>query len=562
MNQLSQPQYKVKVQKDVFVTTRDGTRLAADIYYPDAEGKFPTLLSYSLYSKEVQKLPVPLYHHSAQIGNGGIEAGDTEFFVSRGYVHVIADVRGSGKSEGAYGWFSMKEQEDGYDLVEWIGTQPWCNGNVGMLGMSYFAMIQYLVAAQNPPHLKAIFAYDPSADLYREWNRLGGILTWGFYFQWWPHLPVHTFEPLELSQAELDRRVSEAKNDPDIQRLANLYIALMIPEKNVLLFNSMVHPFDGPYYWERSPYTKLDRIKVPSYIGSRWNMWTMHLKGAFTAFEGINAPKKLIIDVPGLSTDPPLLPSDGANGARGPARPWGENQDIILRWYDHWLKGMDTGIMDEPPIKIFVQGANEWRYEHEWPLARTRWTKFYLRRNGMLSETPPEANEVPDRFTNVPCLFPGQEAPSLVCSTAPLTRDIEVTGPVALHFYASLSTEDANWLADLYDVDGDQSERLVTKGYLKASHRELDQGRSKPYQPFHPHTQSDPVEPGRVYEYAMEFRQTSNVFKAGHRIRLVIRGQEQAFPWGGLVPNSKETQHTIFHDREHQSYLLLPVIQH
>ena len=138
------------------------------------------------------------------------------------------------------------------------------------------------------------------------------------------------------------------------------------------LFEGLTHPLDGPYYWEVSPYTKFDRIKIPCYMVSRWSGWPIHLPGAFSAFNGIEAPKKLMV----METE----------HSSGPLRPWSDDHDIILRWYDHWLKGIDTGIMEEPPIKLFIKGKNEWRYEYEWPLARTQWTKFYLRRNGGLSE--------------------------------------------------------------------------------------------------------------------------------------------------------------------------------
>ena len=174
----SKPLYGVQGEKDVYVEMRDGVRLACDMYHPDAEGKYPALLSMGPYGKENQQLKVPPNPFASDFAI--IEAGDTEFFVSRGYVHVIADVRGTGHSEGKYDICSTKEQEDGYDLVEWIAGQPWCNGNVGMVGISYFAFIQYLVAAQQPPHLKAIFPHDGWGDMYRDVSHHGGILMHGW----------------------------------------------------------------------------------------------------------------------------------------------------------------------------------------------------------------------------------------------------------------------------------------------------------------------------------------------------------------------------------------------
>ena len=549
MEKVSKPQYGVKVEKDVFVAMRDGVRVAADIYRPDAKGKFPALLSVSPYGKEVQKLKSPRGPLSPVRGNGGQESGDTDYFVSRGYVHVIADSRGSGDSEGEYPFYGLQEHEDGYDLVEWIAAQPWCDGNVGMLGMSYFGTIQFLVAAQNPPHLKAIFPYEAHTDRYRHQFYHGGIMNM-FYIQWWGHVSVGVNVPRSLREKpeEMKRLIKELMTKEEVQVYIPLYDALKYPEKNPPLFEGLTHPLDGAYYWEVSPYTKFDRIKIPCYMACRWSGWPIHLPGAFSAFTGIDAPKKLLINETEFSS--------------GPIRPWNDDHDIILRWYDHWLKGIDTGIMDEPPVKLFVKGKNEWRYEHEWPLARTAWTKFYLRKNGVLSEDLPEQNEGPESFTNKPYPLPGDTIPGVRFSTAPLKKDMEVTGPMALYLSAVLDQTDATWIVSLNDVAPDGSSRLVTKGWLRASHRALDERRSKPSQPFHPHTESVLVEPGKIYEYAIEIRETSNLFKMGHKIELVIKGQDAPSEdpiWFHLC-NITETKHTILHNSEHTSYLLLPVI--
>jgi predicted acyl esterase len=550
---VSQPRYEVRLSADVPLKARDGRRLFADIYRPDAEGKFPALLALSPYGKDMQRLPCPLGGPIDILrGTGGLEAGISDYFVTRGYVHVIADVGGIGDSEGGYTFFGKQEQEDGYDIVEWIAKQSWCNGNVGMVGMSYFAMIQYLVAAQQPPHLKAIFAHDGATDLYRHFCYHGGILNVGIHIDIWRILCTHMTQPLskeEFSTAQLEEMVKELRKDEDIKGYPHLYMLTIAAEKNPLLFDLLMHPYDGPFYWERSAYTKYDRIRIPCYFLSRWTGWPSHLPGAFSGYLGVDGPKKLMI----MTTA-----QEGGFG-----RPWFENHDIILRWYDHWLKGIDTGLMDEPPIQIFVQGINQWRYENEWPLARTKWTKLYLRGNGLLNENPPTLDEEPDSFTQIPWLEEGKESPSVQYTTAPLAEDFEVTGPIALYLYASLSTQDAHWMVDIKDVDTDGSEKLVTKGWLKASHREVDESKSKPYQPFHPHLRNLPVEPGRVYEYAIEIRETSNVFKTGHRIQLVIKGQDapwQATPIRFHITNMRETKHTIHHTPEYPSHLVLPLI--
>ena len=142
----------------------------------------------------------------------------------------------------------------------------------------------------------------------------------------------------------------------------------------------------------------------------------------------------------------------------------------MFKWYDHWLKGIDTSIMDEPPIRILVQGTNQWRYENEWPLARTRWAKFYLRENGLLAEEAPAAAEKPDDFSNKPWLKPREEVPSLKYMTALLAEDIEVTGPSALYLYASLNTDDTDWMVEIRDVDTSGEEKLVSMGWNRTGH--------------------------------------------------------------------------------------------
>ncbi len=550
---VSQPKYKVKLQKDVFIKMRDGVHVAADIYSPDVAGKYPALLGFSPYCKDAQNLPVPARTSDPLFGNGGIECGISEYFVSRGYVHVIADTRGTGLSEGAYGVFSKKEQEDGYDVVEWIAKQPWCNGNVGMLGMSYFAMIQYLVAALRPPHLKAIMPVDGATDIYRQWGYHGGILDIGFALRWWFTVRAHTVEATDIPDADLGKMVEELKNNEDIRNYPGAYLSLIFPKMDPHTYDLLLHPHDGPFYWERSAYTKLNKINIPTYLLSRWAAWCIHLPGAFSAYREINAPKKLMITIP--------------ESGVGFYRPWHENHDIVLRWYDHWLKGIDTGVMDEPPINILVQGTNEWRYENEWPLARTQWTKYYARAGGLLTETLPSWNEIPDSFTNIARLAPGQQPPCLKYMTAVFTQDTEVTGPIALYLYAALSAEDTNWIAEIIDADAEGAEKRVSIGWLKASHRELDERKSQPYQPFQPHTRSIPVEPGRVYQYAIEIRETSYVFKAGHRMELKVKaqdasweGKEYHFAFFVHLTNTTEVNHTIFHTREYPTHLLLPII--
>jgi putative CocE/NonD family hydrolase len=353
-----------------------------------------------------------------------------------------------------------------------------------------------------------------------------------------------------------------------------------LPEKNPLLFDLILHPYDGLYYHRISAYSKFKNIKIPAYLGSRWNAWAIHLPGAFDAYEELATPsenKKLL-----------LVPSDNYGGMD---RPFHEIQDLMVRWFDHWLKGLDTGIMDEPSILIFIQGINKWRYENEWPLQVTEWTKFYLRQGGMLSTTPPGVQEEPQCFTSDPWANPTQgfsrsdviakadPVPKVIYETQPLPESVEVTGPIALYWYAAIESKgvlartwqsdvelleplsnDTDWYLKLFDVDVDGSARCVAEGWLKASHYELDEGKSKPYAPYHPHTRSLPIEPGQVIHYASDLRMTSNVFLAGHKIRLEIAAQDQVQALWYHLPHMAKVRHTIYSVENKPSYLLLPII--
>ena len=581
---ISQPKYDVTLEEDVWVTMRDGTRLCVDIYRPKAQGKFPALVSCSWYGKDSEKLPTnPQYQPSDYIrGTGGHECGEQWYFVPRGYAQVIPDMRGAGKSEGE---LMMDWSKDGYDLIEWIAEQPWCNGNVGMVGMSAFAMSQYGIAAAQPPHLKAIFPFEGVTDQYRHFYYHGGLLCYLFPLHLWGLTPVASKpQPVslkEFSEQELRAKITELQNNPDIRCTPYLYLITVCPQMNPIMFDLMAHPYDGPYYQQASPYTKFKDIKMPSYLGSRWNGWVLHLPGDIDAYENIATPrenKKLL-----------LVPSDNYGGMD---RPFHEVQDVCLRWYDHWLKGMDTGVMDEPPITIFVQGVHKWRYENEWPLKVTDWTKFYLREGGSLSVNPPSGAESPQAFTSDPWANPTQgfrradvlakadPVPKVIYETEPFAENMEVTGPIALYWYASIEskgieaktwqaeklevlepvTNDTDWYLKLIDVDVDGSERCVAEGWLKASHYELDESKSKPYAPFHPHTRSLPIDPGQVILYVSDVRMTSNVFLMGHKIRLEIAAQDQVQALWYHLPHMAKVKHTIYSSGDQPSYLLLPVI--
>lgn len=550
-HRVSQPRYAVKAERDLRIRMRDGVHLGADLYAPDAPGEFPVLLSLSPYGKDVQKLPVPPFPTDSRLGNGGIESGNSEFFAERGYAHLIVDCRGTASSEGTYSFLDSHEYRDGHDVIEWAAQQPWCDGNVGMLGTSYFSMIQYGIAATRPPHLRAICAIDALTDLYRHWAYHGGVLSIGFIVHWWAIALAHTVrEP--LSDAETDERVKTLVEHPDIKAYPTAYIALVNRMKNPHLRHILLHPTDGPYYKGRSP--RLEEIAVPTYIIGRWTAWGLHLPGAFEAFDRIRAPRKLEV----------LVPESGA----GFTRPWlKECHETVLRWYDHWLKGIDTGIMEEPPVRLHVQGTGSFRYSTGWPLPGTEWQALYLREGGRLLSEPPGTRGESGSFVNDPGLQRGEPVPAVTYATEPRDDDLEITGPLALNLFASLDSPDTNWIVELRSL-APAGSSLITIGWLKASHREVDKARSRPWRPFHSHTYPAPVVPGEVVRYAIELRETSFVVPRGHRLQLVIKGQDA--PWEGSgyhrelfthLPNSARVHHVVHHSSEYPSHLLLPVVE-
>ncbi|MEM2454858.1 MAG: CocE/NonD family hydrolase [Candidatus Bathyarchaeia archaeon] len=548
--------YEIVEERDVYVTMRDGVRLTVNVFRPKSEGKFPVLLSMGPYGKDIQDLlipPQPLYESAFWDGN--IEAGDIEYFVPRGYVHIIADVRGTGKSEGEYTFFSMQEGKDGYDLVEWAAQQPWSNGNVGMLGYSYYAATALKTAIHQPPSLKAIFVSHIYVDAYRDLAYHGGILGLFLYHLWYGRHAGLTcgFAPRNavsemmkvLPKEKLEQRVKGLLSNPDIRYYTMLYHLLHYPQKCPLFFDIMLNPLDGPYWRERSIYPYYDKIKVPVYIVGK----LAHEARAFWhLYMNVNSIKKLLVK--------PVGPEE---------RPWREDREEALRWFDYWLKGIDTGIMRDPPIKLFVMGANEWRYLTGWPPKDIKWVKLYLRRWEWLSFAPELDQPEPDCYLYRP-LWLSNKRDSVKYMTPPLPRDLEVMGPVAIYFYASIDQDDTNWIVRLCDVTPDGKDITLGKGYLKASHRAIDPEKSKPGEPYHPHTSQEPVEPGRIYEYMIALGVVVNVFKAGHRIKLEIesaespRDPEMQIHFHPHLCSSKITLHKIYRNKDYQSHVLLPIV--
>lgn len=513
----------ILLEENVLVPMCDNISIAADVFRPDVPGKFPALLSMSPYGKEMQRYPGG--HFSS------VEAGPTKHFVSHGYAHVIADSRGSAPSGGQWALSSAEEQQDGYELVEWIAQQPWCNGSVAMVGGSYYAQIQFLVAATQPPHLKTIVPFNGWTDIYRDLIFHGGLLH-GFF-------PVWLSSVYERVQAELGSMAPEK----------------WLPPRDVLGDVVARNPTDGPYYWERGITTRFDKIKVPVYHMLSTSTYN-HYRSQLVGYTKLSCPQKLMI-------------------IAGSLRRAIYHEAIaaeIVRWLDYWMKDIDTGIMKEPPVTVFVQGSDEWRYELEYPLKRTEWTKLYLHSGadwpasqppyGRLGRDLPGA-EPPDAYD-----YPESDAaaeanlPVVAYCTPPASEDREHIGPASLTLYASSSVADAAWIVRIDDVAPDGAFKMISKGWLRASHREVDEARSSSGIPFHPHTKPSPLEPNRVYKFEIEIWPLCRNFKAGHQLRLRIASSDsRAIDVGNFHSVVEQPARlTIHHSKDYPSHLLLPLI--
>ncbi len=518
---------EVKLDENVYVPVRDGIKLALDIYRPRMEGRYPALFSMSPYIKEMQQWS-PILSHS-------IEAGDTPYFVSRGYVHVIATSRGSGYSQGEFNWYDIKEQQDGYDLIEWIARQPWCNGNVGMIGDSYFARIQYLTAAQQPPHLKCLVPFDGGSDDYRDSRYHGGMPFSSFLGGW-------GFDTMR-------------------QCLWPGPVEGKLPPTNIF-YNFATHPEDGPYYWERSAWPKIESIKAPMLAIAVAGSF-VHSRGQLAAYPRFQAPKKLMVA-------PPTGPR--ANVFFIQSRPLNE---YIMRWLDHWLKGIDTGIMNEPEVIVYDAGRQQWRYENEYPLARTGWSQFYFHSNpagpatappyGLISIQAP-GKEGPDKYVTPDCIRQlAAGKPVLAYSSAPMDKDLTVWGPLAAVIYGATSAMDTAWFVKVGDIGPEGNLTMLSQGHLKASFRQVDPSKSKPGQPYHPFTNPVRPEQNRVHEYQIEMLPVFHTFRRGHRIWVQIASDDFVFQ-GNLhtIYNAEmlplPAENVVYHDGEHPSHILLPVI--
>jgi uncharacterized protein len=584
------PIQQITVDFDVPAQMRDGTTLRANIYRPSTEGRWPVLLTRLPYGKD--------FSH----GGGVLDALQV---ARRGYVVIIQDVRGRFASDGE--WSPMRNEAlDGVDTIAWASQLPYSNGQVGMFGASYFAFTQWSAAVHNPPALKAMvpwIAWDDAFDgvLFR-----GGAFELGTAAHWQLSLGINVLmrrhaqdtDPRNLGQAmygwvkAIDTLGTQGYWSLPLREFEPLKHQGLAPD----FFDAFEYPIDRKYFEPISIRGKHEKVTVPTFNFGGW--YDIFLKGTLENFclmrEQGSTPEarqsKLLIGpwIHGGHTNPVGEINFGFASTPALINLQSDAASLQLRWFDHFLKGQDTGLLKEAPIKLFVMGANVWRDEQEWPLARAVETRYYLHSgghantlhgDGRLSPIPAEIEDN-DTFDYDPAhpvitrggaLLMSPEFPAgvfdqrptelredvLVYSTPELEHDIEITGPIVVHIWAISSAPDTDFVARLVDVHPDGYARNLTDGIIRARYRDLQKG-----------DEPSLIEPGKVYEYVIDLWATSNLFLRGHRIRLDITSSN--FPRWDRNPNTGHAfgvdsevavaHQTILHDAEHPSYILLPVI--
>lgn len=570
---------EIKVEINVDIPMRDGTVLRADIFRPYGEGPFPTLVIRSPYDKWRAAVYWCL---------------DPIRMARNGYAVVYQDCRGCSNSDGEfYAW--RNEARDGYDTVEWSAAQSWSNQRVGMYGISYLGSVQWAAAREQPPHLVAI-APGMSVPSIRSGLFRRGVFQQQLAQRWTFHMAAK-LAPRKLSADKLPAYLQgilsalDRSNEGALHLPMNTWSAANKVDDLEFYDDWLKHP-DNDAYWQEFELASYPRTTVPALIHGGWHdlcsamgsiscYLDMRLHGCS---EEARRYSKLLVGPWGHESLYLAKVGDLDYGLRAS----GDGVDLTgihIRWFDYWLKGIANGIVDEPPVRLFVMGDNVWRTENEWPLARTQYTNYYLRgagqvkqgdRAGQLSLEAPadEATDVFDYDPLDPVPTRGgstldfarefgpldqrtieSRADVLVYTTPVLMSDLEVTGPVTMKLFAQSSAPDTDFTAKLVDVWPGGEAYILLDGIVRARYRNGDKSASF-------------IEPDQIYEYTIELAETCNVFKAGHRIRLEVsssnfpkydRNPNTGHPIGVDAETRAATQR-IFHDSKHPSHLILPVI--
>ncbi len=524
----------MRILWDLPISMDDGLVLRADVFLPLDEGRYPVLLTYGPYAKGLafqdgypsawtrmaEKQPDVTAGSSNRHQNW--EVVDPEKWVPHGYACVRVDSRGCGRSPGFIDHFSPRETQDFHDSIEWAGVQAWSSGKVGLNGISYYGINQWQVASRQPPHLAAMCIWEGAADWYRDMTHHGGILS-TFWANWYD-MQVKTVQ-YGCGEAGRRSRVTGQLVCGD----ALLSAAQLAANRCEFGDEILAHPLDDDYHKARSP--QWDRVTVPFLSAANWGGQGLHPRGNFEGYLRAASEHKWL-EVHGIEHWTHFYTDYG--------------RKMQLRFFDHFLKGLDNGWDRQPrvllqtrhPDEVFVERA-----EQDWPIPRTAWTQLHLGlRSGALT---PEADAA-DGSLSFAAMGDG-----CTFMTPPMPQTTEITGPIAARLNVSSSTADADLFLVLRVFTPDFKEVVfqgaidphtpVAQGWLRASHRKLDEGLSKPWRPYHTHDEVQPLTPGEVYALDIEIWPTSIVVPAGHRVGLSVRGRDYVYPGpsGGRLSNFK-----------------------
>jgi hypothetical protein len=534
LQQRSEVRDGMAIDWDVPVTMNDGLVLRADVFHPVKLGRYPVILSYGPYAKSLAfqdgypsawermatKQPEVIANSSNLYQSW--EVVDPEKWVPHDYVCVRVDSRGCGCSPGYIDHFSPRETKDFYDCIEWSGVQPWSNGKVGLNGISYYGINQWQVASLQPPHLAAMCVWEGAADWYRDMTHHGGMLS--TFWENWYDIQVKTVQYGAGERGKRSRVHGDLVCGPEI--LPDAMLA-----KNRCDFGAEIraHPLDDDYHKARSPVWS--KVTTPLFTAANWGGQGLHPRGNFEGFMRAASKHK-------------WLEAHGIEHWTHFYTDYGREQQ--KRFFDYFLHGKDTDWSKQPKVLLNIRHPGEkfaQRAEDEWPLKRTRWTKFYLDPAAMALITRKASKSGKLSFAAM--------GDGLTFLTPPLAADTEITGPSALKLFASSSTKDADFFIVLRVFSGDMKEIVfqgaidphtpIGQGWLRASHRKLDKKLSLPYRPYHSHDQVQPLRRGQLVELDIEIWPTSIAVPTGYRIGVSIRGKDYEYGGGsgGKLSNFK-----------------------
>ncbi len=566
----------MRIEWDVPILMDDGIVLRADVFRPIADGLYPVLLTYGPYAKnlafqdgypsawERMVAQHPDVSRSSSNKYQNWEVVDPEKWVRHDYICVRVDSRGCGCSPGYIDHFSPRETRDFYDCIDWAGVQPWSNGKVGLNGISYYGINQWHVASLQPPHLAAMCIWEGAADWYRDMTHHGGILS-TFWANWYD-MQVKT---VQYGTGELGKRSrvhGERVCGPETLSTQQL-------AENRCDFGNDIraHPLDDDYYKSRSP--TWSKVTVPFLSAANWGGQGLHPRGNFEGFVRA-ASKNKWLEVHGIEHWTHFYTDYG--------------RELQKRFFDYFLHGKRNGWDRKPRVLLQVRHLDRFvaREEKDWPLGRTKWTKYYL-------DAVSGAMSIISISQKATLSFDAIDD-GLTFLMAPMEAETEITGPSALKLFASSSTEDADFFAVLRVFSPDMREVVfqgaidphtpIAQGWLRASHRKLDKRLSTPYRPYHAHNQKQPLKRGEIVGLDIEIWPTSIVVPAGYRLGLTIRGKDYEYGGasGGRLSNFKNELKgcgpflhndpvdrpaeifdgvtTLHFGRKYRPYLLLPVI--